>query len=217
TFEYQKLGKDVAALKQALSGDFGKKLLAAEKPMIIVGSGVAEHPDSKAFFEVIGSFVDKNASKLLTPEWNAYNVLQRVQNSPFPQPTSRMLTYNRLPRELVLTISVSLFHLRRLPRQNQSSSTSSELTRSAPRTFQRTPSSSTRVTTVTREPSSPMLSFQVLPILRNLPHTSTLREEFSLPELPSRSQVLPVRTGRSSVLFPSLSATAHFHTTTLLA
>lgn len=29
-------------------------------------------------FEMVGSFIDKNASKFLTPEWNGYNVLQRA-------------------------------------------------------------------------------------------------------------------------------------------
>ncbi|TGZ83804.1 NADH-quinone oxidoreductase [Ascodesmis nigricans] len=78
TFELEHLGTDVAALKKALAGPFGKKLLAAQKPMIIVGSAVSEHPDAPSFFEIIGQFMEKNASKLVTPEWNAYNVLQRA-------------------------------------------------------------------------------------------------------------------------------------------
>ena len=78
TFELEHFGADVAALKKTLSGPFGKKLQAAKRPMIIVGSGVAEHADAKAFFETIGSFVDKNASNFLRPEWNGYNVLQRA-------------------------------------------------------------------------------------------------------------------------------------------
>jgi NADH dehydrogenase (ubiquinone) Fe-S protein 1 len=78
TFEFEHLGNDHAALKKALSGDFGKKLAAAKKPMIIVGSGVTDHADAKAMYEVIGSFVDKNASKFITEEWNGYNVLQRA-------------------------------------------------------------------------------------------------------------------------------------------
>ncbi|KAI5800261.1 hypothetical protein DFH27DRAFT_591249 [Peziza echinospora] len=78
TFEYQHFGDDVTALKNTLTGEFGKKLLAAKKPLIIVGSAVAEHSDSNAMFEVIGQFVDKNAAKLITPEWNAFNILQRA-------------------------------------------------------------------------------------------------------------------------------------------
>ncbi|KAM5505807.1 ndufs1 NADH-ubiquinone oxidoreductase subunit [Microsporum canis] len=78
TFEFEHLGTDAAALKTTLTGAFGKKLAAAKKPMIIVGSAVAEHPDAKAIFETIGSFIDKNTAKFITPEWQGYNVLQRV-------------------------------------------------------------------------------------------------------------------------------------------
>ncbi|OCL10106.1 NADH-quinone oxidoreductase [Glonium stellatum] len=78
TFDHEKLGSTVADLKEALAGPFGKKLQAAKKPMIIVGSGAVEHPDAKAFYEVIGSFIDKHKSNFTTPEWNGYNVLQRA-------------------------------------------------------------------------------------------------------------------------------------------
>ncbi|KAH0610846.1 uncharacterized protein H6S33_011273 [Morchella sextelata] len=78
TFEYEHLGQDAAALKKTLAGPFGKKLLNAKRPMIIVGSGVTEHQDGKAMYETIGTFLDKNSSKFLTPEWNGYNVLQRA-------------------------------------------------------------------------------------------------------------------------------------------
>ena len=78
TFDYAHLGEDLAALKSALAGEFGKKLLAAKRPTIIVGSAVAEHPIAKAIFEVIGQFVERNSAKLITPEWNGYNILQRV-------------------------------------------------------------------------------------------------------------------------------------------
>lgn len=78
TFEFEHLGTDLNALKTALSGDFGKKLAGAKRPMIIVGSGVTDHADAKAFYEAVGSFVDKNAANFLTEEWNGYNVLQRA-------------------------------------------------------------------------------------------------------------------------------------------
>lgn len=78
TFEFEHLGTDLNALKKALSGPFGKKLSAAKKPMIIVGSGVTDHADAKAFYEAIGTFVDKNAATFLTEQWNGYNVLQRA-------------------------------------------------------------------------------------------------------------------------------------------
>ena len=78
TFGVEHLGTDHAALKKALAGPFGKLLSTAKRPLIIVGSAAAEHPDSKAIFETIGSFVDKNAANFLTPEWQGYNVLQRA-------------------------------------------------------------------------------------------------------------------------------------------
>ncbi|TVY81860.1 NADH-ubiquinone oxidoreductase 78 kDa subunit [Lachnellula suecica] len=77
TFEFEHLGTDAAALKKALAGPFGKKLQAAKRPMIIVGSGVTDHVDAKAIYEMVGTFVDKNAANFLTEEWNGYNVLQR--------------------------------------------------------------------------------------------------------------------------------------------
>jgi len=78
TFDFEHLGNDISALKAALSGPFGKKLAAAKRPMIIVGSAATEHPDSKAIFEVVGNFVDKHSSNFNTPEWQGYNVLQRA-------------------------------------------------------------------------------------------------------------------------------------------
>ncbi|KAL8756076.1 MAG: hypothetical protein Q9184_004615 [Pyrenodesmia sp. 2 TL-2023] len=78
TFEFEHLGTDAAAVKSALAGAWGKRLQAAKRPMIIVGSGAVEHPDAKAIFETVGSFVDKNAANFLSPEWQGYNVLQRA-------------------------------------------------------------------------------------------------------------------------------------------
>ena len=78
TFEFEHLGADVASLKKALSGPWGKKLQVAKRPMIIVGSSSVEHPDAKSIFEIVGAFVDKNAANFLTPDWQGYNVLQRA-------------------------------------------------------------------------------------------------------------------------------------------
>jgi NADH dehydrogenase (ubiquinone) Fe-S protein 1 len=77
TFAFEHLGENAAALKKVLSGPFGKKLQSAKKPMIIVGSAIAEHPDAKSIFEQVGTFIDKN-SNFVTAEWNGYNVLQRA-------------------------------------------------------------------------------------------------------------------------------------------
>lgn len=78
TFEYEHLGADASALKKTLAGPWGKKLQAAKRPMIIVGSFAVEHPDAKSIFEIVGGFVDKNAANFLTPKWQGYNVLQRA-------------------------------------------------------------------------------------------------------------------------------------------
>lgn len=78
TFEFEHLGADAVALKKSLAGPWGKKLQAAKRPMIIVGSFAVEHPDAKYIFETVGAFVDKNAANFLTPTWQGYNVLQRT-------------------------------------------------------------------------------------------------------------------------------------------
>src|SRR5271156_4418052 len=78
TFGFEHLGVDAAAVKKALAGEFGKKLAAAKRPMIIIGSAVAEHPDAGAIFESVGSFLDKNQANFNTKEWQGYNVLQRA-------------------------------------------------------------------------------------------------------------------------------------------
>lgn len=77
-FDVEHLGTDHAALQKALSGSWGEVLSQAKRPMIVVGSGVTEHPDAKALYETIGSFVEKHKSSFLSEEWNGYNVLQRA-------------------------------------------------------------------------------------------------------------------------------------------
>lgn len=78
TFDITTLGNTHSALKEALAGDFGKRLASAKRPMIIVGSAITEHADAKAFFETIGSFVEKNKAVFHQDGWNGYNVLQRA-------------------------------------------------------------------------------------------------------------------------------------------
>ncbi|PHH65183.1 hypothetical protein CDD81_3314 [Ophiocordyceps australis] len=77
TFDFEHLGTNHVNLREALAGSFGKKLQAAKRPMIIVGSGVSDRDDAKAFYETIGAFVTKNAANFMTEEWSGYNVLQR--------------------------------------------------------------------------------------------------------------------------------------------
>ena len=78
TFDYEKVGANANDLKKALTGSWGKKLAAAKNPMIIVGSSAVEHPDAKAIYETVGSFVEKNKANFQTAEWQGYNVLQRA-------------------------------------------------------------------------------------------------------------------------------------------
>lgn len=78
TFDYEKVGASANDLKTALSGAWGKKLAAAERPMIIVGSGAVERPDAKSIFETVGNFVEKNKANMQTADWQGYNVLQRA-------------------------------------------------------------------------------------------------------------------------------------------
>lgn len=77
-FDVEHLGTTHADLKAALGGAWGKRLASAQKPMIVVGSGVTEHADAKAMFETIGAFVERNKANFQGEAWNGYNVLQRA-------------------------------------------------------------------------------------------------------------------------------------------
>ncbi|EAZ63602.2 NADH dehydrogenase (ubiquinone) 78K chain precursor, 5-prime end [Scheffersomyces stipitis CBS 6054] len=76
TFKLQHLGVDANALKQALAGDVGKKLSSAKKPLIIVGSGVADSEDASAIYKLVGEFASKNTN-FNSAEWNGVNLLHR--------------------------------------------------------------------------------------------------------------------------------------------
>jgi NADH dehydrogenase (ubiquinone) Fe-S protein 1 len=79
-YEYTYLGTDGKALAdiQAGKSEFAKKFKNAKKPLIVVGSAVAEHPDGAAIYQGVAKLVQSMKSSLLTPEWNGFNVLQRV-------------------------------------------------------------------------------------------------------------------------------------------
>jgi NADH dehydrogenase (ubiquinone) Fe-S protein 1 len=80
TYAYEHLGADVKAISGLASGKsaFYKKFKAAKKPLVVVGSALTEHPDAGAAFAAVARFVEVHTGTLLTPEWNGYNVLQRV-------------------------------------------------------------------------------------------------------------------------------------------
>jgi len=79
TYDYDHVGTDAKAVQQFRSGKgaFAKKFKEAKKPMIVVGSAVAEHPDGKAILGSLAELVKSNKDKLLNGDWNGYNVLQR--------------------------------------------------------------------------------------------------------------------------------------------
>ncbi|PFH46253.1 hypothetical protein AMATHDRAFT_70260 [Amanita thiersii Skay4041] len=79
-YGYEYLGADVKAVQDFVAGKgpFAAKFKAAKKPLIIVGSALAEHPDGAAAYSQLATFVEKNKDKLVTPEWNGFNVLQRA-------------------------------------------------------------------------------------------------------------------------------------------
>ncbi|KAF9462257.1 Ndufs1, NADH-ubiquinone oxidoreductase 75kD subunit (775) [Collybia nuda] len=84
TYGYDYLGGDANALSEFMTGksEFAKKFKAAKKPLIIVGSAVAEHPDAAATYNALSRYVELNKSTLVTPEWNGFSILQRVASRP---------------------------------------------------------------------------------------------------------------------------------------
>ncbi|PWY97838.1 putative NADH dehydrogenase 78K chain precursor [Testicularia cyperi] len=78
TYDYDHVGADAKAVQDLVAGkgEFAKKLKSAKKPMIVVGSAVAEHPDGKAILGNLAELVKSNKA-LLNADWNGYNVLQR--------------------------------------------------------------------------------------------------------------------------------------------
>ena len=83
-YGYDYLGPDAKSLASFIAGKipFAEKFKAAQKPLIIIGSSLAEHPDGAAVYNALAKFVEKNKSKLITPKWNGVSILQRVFVSP---------------------------------------------------------------------------------------------------------------------------------------
>lgn len=81
-FGYEHLGADLKAVQQLANGKdttgFADKLANAKKPLIIVGSQVAEHADGPAVYEALNKIMQANKSKFHTPEWTGFSTLQRV-------------------------------------------------------------------------------------------------------------------------------------------
>ncbi|TFK92543.1 NADH-ubiquinone oxidoreductase [Polyporus arcularius HHB13444] len=84
TYGYEHLGNDAKTVADFVAGksDFAKKFKAAKRPLIIVGSALAEHADGAAVYNALAKFVEANKEKLVTPEWNGFSVLQRAASRP---------------------------------------------------------------------------------------------------------------------------------------
>jgi NADH dehydrogenase (ubiquinone) Fe-S protein 1 len=95
TYGYDFLGEDAKALADFVAGKgaFAEKFAKAKKPLIIVGSAVAEQADGAGIYHALGKFVEKNKSTLLTPEWNGLSILQRVCCSACPFLTISLPSY----------------------------------------------------------------------------------------------------------------------------
>ncbi len=79
TYDYTFLGDSSEQIKEIVNkeSDISKKILAAKKPIIIIGESALELKSGKFIFEEIKEFLKNN--NLLTNEWNALNIL--IQNS----------------------------------------------------------------------------------------------------------------------------------------
>lgn len=76
TFNVEQLGASAKDLQAALKGEYGQKLAKAKKPLIIVGSGVAESEDAGAIFKTVAEFASKNKN-FNSEDWNGVNLLHR--------------------------------------------------------------------------------------------------------------------------------------------
>jgi len=83
TYGYDYLGADSKALADFVAGKgaFAAKFKAANKPLIIVGSALAEQPDGSAVYHALAKFAEAN-KKLITPQWNGLSILQRIASRP---------------------------------------------------------------------------------------------------------------------------------------
>jgi NADH dehydrogenase (ubiquinone) Fe-S protein 1 len=85
TYDYEHIGADTASLEALVSGKhaFSEQLAAAKNPMIIIGSGVNDLPDSEYVFSSVSKIVNQHKDKFFQENWNGYNVLQRVSSPAF--------------------------------------------------------------------------------------------------------------------------------------
>ncbi|CAG8725922.1 12698_t:CDS:2, partial [Acaulospora colombiana] len=80
SYEYDHIGASSDALDSIINENhpFAKKIAESRKPLIIVGSGVLENPDSAYIFSAVAEITSKYRSKFFQDNWNGFNVLQRA-------------------------------------------------------------------------------------------------------------------------------------------
>ncbi|KAG0040156.1 NADH dehydrogenase (ubiquinone) 78K chain precursor, 5-prime end [Podila clonocystis] len=80
TYDYEHIGVDTSSLESIINGKhaFSAQLAAAKNPMIIIGSGVNDLPDSEYVFSAVSKIVGQHKDKFFQENWNGYNVLQRA-------------------------------------------------------------------------------------------------------------------------------------------
>jgi NADH-quinone oxidoreductase subunit G len=75
TYPYESLNGQTQSLKDIFDGnhEISKKIINANKPMIILGESLLKSSSSKYLFSKIKEFLNKNNK--ITEEWNAFNIL----------------------------------------------------------------------------------------------------------------------------------------------
>lgn len=80
TYDYDHLGTDASAVIDLAAGRGAgaERLKTAKKPLIIVGSGVADHPDGAVILQNVAKLMLANPDKFATPSWNGFSFLHRA-------------------------------------------------------------------------------------------------------------------------------------------
>ncbi|KAJ1975538.1 ndufs1 NADH-ubiquinone oxidoreductase subunit [Dimargaris verticillata] len=80
TYDYNHLGDDMSAIDAVFNKGhpFAQKLAAAKRPMVILGSGVAELPNGEYLYRRVADLVNQHKEKFFQPDWNGFNVFHRT-------------------------------------------------------------------------------------------------------------------------------------------
>ncbi|ORZ29429.1 NADH dehydrogenase 78K chain precursor, 5-prime end [Catenaria anguillulae PL171] len=79
-YDVHHIGESAQALSKLIDGshEFAGILAKAKKPMIVIGSGVYGHADSKYILSAVQQLVQDKVPNLSQPEWNGVAVLHRA-------------------------------------------------------------------------------------------------------------------------------------------